>query len=159
MLRLFARRRVLASRSTALVFGCVLGSALSYSLLSPSPPRVQFNSAYGSPRDFQRAIQDLHRVLRVSTDEDDLHVHGFSDNDHHIGACRLSPPHSRLTLSRLSPHRRRLPYLHGGRRPHRAHRKKVPHARRPLLGRNQSRRPLESGQPVSLFSLSVLTLR
>ncbi|KAF7794752.1 hypothetical protein EIP86_005890 [Pleurotus ostreatoroseus] len=47
------------------------------------------NNAYGSPADFQRAIEELRAAFpaehAVSTDAEDLHVHGFSDNDYHPG--------------------------------------------------------------------------
>lgn len=54
--------------------------------------------SYGTPEDFQKAIQELRHIFSdedhesgiVSTDPDDLRIHGFSENDHHPGVC-LSP--------------------------------------------------------------------
>ncbi|KAI0736753.1 FAD-linked oxidase-like protein [Fomitopsis betulina] len=47
------------------------------------------NDKYGSPEDFQRAIQELRDSFAdkdaVSTDPDDLHTHGYSENDYHPG--------------------------------------------------------------------------
>lgn len=51
-------------------------------------PTFSEEPKYGSARDFQTAIQDLHSVFpegRVSTDGADLHDHGFSLNDYHPG--------------------------------------------------------------------------
>lgn len=52
------------------------------------------NNLYGSPSDFAKAIQKLREALtgdeQVSTDEDDLEVHGFSENDYHPGASPAS---------------------------------------------------------------------
>ncbi|TFK19088.1 hypothetical protein FA15DRAFT_674754 [Coprinopsis marcescibilis] len=55
--------------------------------LHPKP-----KSKYGSPEDFAKAIEDLRQLLPsedVSTNPDDLLVHGFSPNDHHP-ACSPS---------------------------------------------------------------------
>ncbi|KIJ64816.1 hypothetical protein HYDPIDRAFT_111420 [Hydnomerulius pinastri MD-312] len=50
---------------------------------------------YGSPRDFENAIRELREAFRaeqeggegiVSTDAEDLRVHGFSENDYHPGS-------------------------------------------------------------------------
>ena len=51
---------------------------------------------YGTPEDFQNAIQELRHTFSaegyesgvVSTDPDDLRIHGFSENDHHPGVCQ-----------------------------------------------------------------------
>lgn len=51
-------------------------------------PTLSEEPKYGSARDFQTAIQDLHSIFpegRVSTDDADLHDHGFSLNDYHPG--------------------------------------------------------------------------
>ncbi|TFY63274.1 hypothetical protein EVJ58_g3348 [Rhodofomes roseus] len=54
------------------------------------PPATGLNDKYGSPEDFQRAIQELRDTFpdqdAVSTDPDDLHVHGYSENDYHPGS-------------------------------------------------------------------------
>ena len=61
------------------------------SILSPTIKDDQNESTqFGSPGDFKRAIQDLQFTFsldanKVSVDPDDLHVHGFSANDHHPG--------------------------------------------------------------------------
>jgi len=58
------------------------------------------NDKYGSPEDFQRAIQELRDTFpdqdTVSTDPDDLHVHGYSENDYHPGSspCVVVFPNS-----------------------------------------------------------------
>ncbi|KAH7883039.1 hypothetical protein F5I97DRAFT_169398 [Phlebopus sp. FC_14] len=46
---------------------------------------------YGSPADFEKAINELravfnHDIDSVSTDPEDLRIHGFSENDYHPGA-------------------------------------------------------------------------
>ena len=47
------------------------------------------HSQFGSSDDFKKAIQELQSTFpannKVSVDPDDLHVHGFSANDHHPG--------------------------------------------------------------------------
>ena len=43
---------------------------------------------FGTSEDFNRAIDELKRALgkdSVSTDREDLFIHGFSANDHHPG--------------------------------------------------------------------------
>jgi D-lactate dehydrogenase (cytochrome) len=49
---------------------------------------------FGSPEDVKKAIQELRAALvdeaLVSTNSDDLHVHGFSPNDHHQGKLFFS---------------------------------------------------------------------
>ncbi|KZT70146.1 hypothetical protein DAEQUDRAFT_725774 [Daedalea quercina L-15889] len=48
------------------------------------------NDKYGSTEDFQRAIQELRDTWvdqdAVSTDPDDLYLHGYSENDYHPGS-------------------------------------------------------------------------
>ncbi|KZT09513.1 uncharacterized protein LAESUDRAFT_646124 [Laetiporus sulphureus 93-53] len=45
------------------------------------------NDQYGTPQDFQKAIAELRQTFpsanAVSTDPDELHVHGHSENDYH----------------------------------------------------------------------------
>jgi hypothetical protein len=58
---------------------------------------VKFNSTYGTPEDFQRAIEELRRTIplsdeTVSTDPGVLQSHGVSMNDYHPGEWRSSPP-------------------------------------------------------------------
>ncbi|KAF8558658.1 hypothetical protein OG21DRAFT_1595268 [Imleria badia] len=60
---------------------------------------------YGTSEDFQKAIQELrdtfsnqgHESGVVSTDPDDLHVHGFSVNDYHPGALHTVVVYPRST--------------------------------------------------------------
>ena len=61
------------------------------SVLSPAIKDDENESTqFGSPSDFKKAIQELQSTFpldahKVSADPDDLHVHGFSANDHHPG--------------------------------------------------------------------------
>jgi len=75
-------------------------------------PAENDEPTYGTPEDFQQAIRELRHTFSneayepgvVSTDPDDLRIHGFSQNDHHLGAC-----HSSLSVSTsivLPPHLR-----------------------------------------------------
>ncbi|EPS98544.1 hypothetical protein FOMPIDRAFT_129619 [Fomitopsis schrenkii] len=54
------------------------------------PSASALNDKYGSPEDFQRAIRELRDSFddkdAVSTDPDDLHTHGHSENDYHPGS-------------------------------------------------------------------------
>lgn len=96
---------VLLAALTCALLGYTIGSAASL----PSPlaslglGRRQVSTeddepTYGTPKDFQKAIQELKHAFDdeghdsgvVSTDPDDLQIHGFSDNDHHPGASRSS---------------------------------------------------------------------
>lgn len=96
-----------SSRTTPLIFalGAALGVGLTYYATSSSPPSSKkksqiyhtaagLNEEYGTPEDFQKAIVELRTTFPqdgyVSTDGDDLHLHGFSDNDYHPGMsiCR-----------------------------------------------------------------------
>lgn len=92
-----------SGRTSPLVFGlgAILGVALTYyATKSPSSATASqksqlldtcsgLNNAYGTPEDFQKAISELRAAFSdehaVSTDPEDLHVHGFSDNDYHPG--------------------------------------------------------------------------
>ena len=57
---------------------------------------IKLNNKYGSPEDFQRAIQELRDSFAnkdaVSTDPDDLHTHGYSENDYHPGTWLMHNP-------------------------------------------------------------------
>lgn len=64
--------------------------------------QAQETPTYGTPEDFERAIQSLRQELShidggVSTNPDDLHAHGFSVNDYHPGAYR----HSAVVFTRF----------------------------------------------------------
>ncbi|EGN93922.1 hypothetical protein SERLA73DRAFT_144955 [Serpula lacrymans var. lacrymans S7.3] len=56
---------------------------------------------YGSPKDFEKAIEELRLSFDsedvVSTDAEDLRIHGFSENDYHPGA-----PHSVVVYPRAT---------------------------------------------------------
>ncbi|KAF8843456.1 hypothetical protein BDN67DRAFT_897080 [Paxillus ammoniavirescens] len=103
-----------ASSWLPFVLGALACTLLGYSLGSPSilssspivalalgrkqastRERQDDEPTYGSPQDFQIAIQELRDTFAkegdgaedvVSTDPEDLRVHGFSENDHHPGA-------------------------------------------------------------------------
>lgn len=66
-------------------YAASIQTALGVSAVS----RSGLNEQYGSPDDFQRAIKELRETFpaedAVSTDPEDLHVHGFSENDYHPG--------------------------------------------------------------------------
>lgn len=55
------------------------------------------NNLYGSSEDFATAIKKLREAFpekegelqKVSTEEDDLETHGFSENDYHPGTCSV----------------------------------------------------------------------
>ena len=71
---------------TSLTTGLV-GLTIAKSI--PSFGHESESSQFGSPDDFKKAIQELQFTFpandKVSVDTDDLHVHGFSANDHHPG--------------------------------------------------------------------------
>ena len=79
----------------AFALGSVLSGALGYYLAtSASDEATQHNSAsadlssnYGSPEDFKKAIEELKQTFpqqdTVTTEAEDLEVHGFSENDYH----------------------------------------------------------------------------
>ena len=71
---------------TSLTAGLV-GFAIAKSL--PSLGHESESTQFGSSEDFKKAIQELQSTFptngKVSVDPGDLHVHGFSPNDHHLG--------------------------------------------------------------------------
>ncbi|KAF8815719.1 hypothetical protein BYT27DRAFT_6661810 [Phlegmacium glaucopus] len=77
---------------TSLTAGLV-GFTVAKSLPSPLSPTTHGHESestqFGSSDDFKKAIQELQSTFpvndKVSTDPDDLQVHGFSANDHHSG--------------------------------------------------------------------------
>lgn len=76
------RALLLTSLTTGLV-----GFTVAKSL--PSLGNESESTQFGSSQDFKKAIQELQSTFpandKVSVDPDDLHVHGFSANDHHPG--------------------------------------------------------------------------
>ena len=101
------------SNSTFVAFtlGSLFSGSLVYYLASrtqPSPgttpaiPNTKsgFNEQYGTTEDFQRAIEELRSTFptehAVSTDLDDLRVHGFSENDYHPGVSSFLAPITRI---------------------------------------------------------------
>lgn len=69
---------------------CLVVERLYYG--SPANRSEDIQRGYGSPEDFQQAIEALKQDLShleggVSTDPEDLHAHGFSVNDYHPGAA------------------------------------------------------------------------
>lgn len=79
---------------TSLTAGLV-GFTISKSVSSPASPTTEGHKyesiRFGSSDDLKKAIQELKSTFptddKVSTDPDDLRVHGFSPNDHHPGMC------------------------------------------------------------------------
>lgn len=84
----------------AILFAAGLAAGLSLTLTTSPWSSTTKSTAdsveptYGSPDDFQAAISELRDIFKdtagkedgeveVSTDPDDLEVHGFSDNDYH----------------------------------------------------------------------------
>ncbi|KAI0647653.1 FAD-linked oxidase-like protein [Trametes meyenii] len=83
-----------SSAPLAFAVGSVLSGALGYYLATSAKDEaeegktgVQFNTKYGSPEDFKKAIEELRLAFpdedAVTTDVEDLEVHGFSENDYH----------------------------------------------------------------------------
>lgn len=80
----------------------LIGSGIAYYLFADvftkfkgqgqvnSSPVAGLNNVYGTATDFQKAIAELTHAFPeelVSTDQDDLETHGFSENDYHPGVC------------------------------------------------------------------------
>jgi D-lactate dehydrogenase (cytochrome) len=97
---------VLLGALTCTLLGYTIGSSVSL----PSPlvslglghrqaSTEDVEPTYGTPEDFQKAIQELRHTFGnegresgvVSTDPDDLRIHGFSENDHHPGVSVSTP--------------------------------------------------------------------
>ncbi|KAF8452613.1 FAD-linked oxidase-like protein [Boletus edulis BED1] len=92
--------RALLGALTCVLLGYTIGASASRPFpLASLGLRQQASTedgepTYGTPDDFQKAIQELrhafsdegHEPGDVSTDPDDLRIHGFSENDHHPGA-------------------------------------------------------------------------
>lgn len=95
---------VLLCALTCTLLGYTIGSSagLPSPLASLGLGRQQASTeddqpTYGTPEDFRKAIQELrhtfgndsegHESAVVSTNPDDLQIHGFSENDYHPGAC------------------------------------------------------------------------
>lgn len=112
-----------------------------------SPSRL--NDKYGSPEDFRRAIQELRDTFAqadaVSTDPDDLHVHGYSENDYHPGTCQTHFCALCLTggAGSFFPERGGVPEVDGRCSESRENCQQVQDARRAVLRRDQSRRQLQ----------------
>lgn len=98
----FQRPTAMSSLS---ILGVILGAGTAgYLVGKTSPPSTsnimspnstrKSDSLYGSPIDFAEAIDELRTLLPedgiVSTDEDDLYHHGFSENDYHPGQSSSS---------------------------------------------------------------------
>ncbi|TCD60929.1 hypothetical protein EIP91_009282 [Steccherinum ochraceum] len=95
-----------SSSLLAVAIGSIVSACLGYgfassrssqsvdelTLLSTIPANSDsgLNEHYGSPADFKRAIEELKSTFPeediVTTDEDELHVHGNSVNDYHPGS-------------------------------------------------------------------------
>ncbi|KAH9951455.1 FAD-linked oxidase-like protein [Amylocystis lapponica] len=76
----------------AFAFASFVSAALGYYFATSQD---LLNSQYGSLADFQQAIAELREIFpaedTVSTDPDDLHVHGSSENDYHPAFCCVLP--------------------------------------------------------------------
>ncbi|THV01036.1 hypothetical protein K435DRAFT_963710 [Dendrothele bispora CBS 962.96] len=87
---LFTSRTVLSLLGASLVSGIVGYHAAQSSTLSSAPITSSSTSKFGTPEDFDKAIEDLKQTFHndsdiVSTDAEDLKLHGFSENDYHPG--------------------------------------------------------------------------
>ena len=74
-------------RLLALIASGGLGYAIARYTQEP-PVSKAAEPKFGTPEDFNRAIEELKRALgkdSVSTDREDLFIHGFSANDYHPG--------------------------------------------------------------------------
>jgi len=92
----------------AWTLGSAIGACLGYYVATNQAsqrPEIQvstseLNNKYGSPEDFQRAIAELRETFpsedAVTIDPEDLHVHGYSENDYHPGSLHtvVVYPHS-----------------------------------------------------------------
>ncbi|KAF8990475.1 FAD-linked oxidase-like protein [Cyathus striatus] len=89
--------RIWAGLGVGLVLG-VGGSVLGVVVLKPNSSITQ-EPTYGTPQDFNQAIAELRTLFAeedVSTDVEELHSHGFSENDYHPGTPHtvIVYPHS-----------------------------------------------------------------
>ncbi|KAH7910905.1 FAD-linked oxidase-like protein [Hygrophoropsis aurantiaca] len=84
---------IVASGVVGYAFGTRRNALQNLYTASASEPK------YGSPAEFEQAIKELQGSFDsedvVSTDPEDLRIHGFSENDHHTGA-----PHSVVVYPR-----------------------------------------------------------
>lgn len=74
---------------SAFILGSLFTAGTGFYFLKDQLYKTTLELEYGSARDFQTAIQELQAIFpaeRVSTDDADLHDHGFSLNDYHPGA-------------------------------------------------------------------------
>ena len=87
----------------ASIASSVGGYALATVSTGPSVPDAQSarEPQYGTPADFSKAIEELRSTFpsgdSVSTDPDDLYVHGFSEYDYHPGKNGCTHVYSTLT--------------------------------------------------------------
>jgi D-lactate dehydrogenase (cytochrome) len=75
----------------ALIASGGLGYAIARYTEEPPVPKAA-EPKFGTPEDFSRAIGELKGTLgkdRVSTDPEDLFIHGFSANDYHPGMVHI----------------------------------------------------------------------
>jgi D-lactate dehydrogenase (cytochrome) len=87
-----------AARGTRILVVAALlgGSMVGYMAGAAQTPVASASSSttpfrYGSQKHFEMAISELKRILgedKVSTQADDLHIHGYSENDHHEGRSK-----------------------------------------------------------------------
>jgi hypothetical protein len=94
-----------AAGKAALLVGASIGSGVLGYIFAQNQQTHEAHDAksnaipdsptFGSPLEFQKAISELRATFAdesaVSTDPDDLHVHGFSENDYYPGAFHYTP--------------------------------------------------------------------
>jgi len=94
-----------AAGKAALLVGSSIGSGLlgyifaqnqkTHDADDTTANAVPDSPTFGSPLEFQKAISELKATFAdesaVSTDPDDLHVHGFSENDYYPGMFHYIP--------------------------------------------------------------------
>lgn len=143
-------RYLLLAAASGFAGGAAVALALSRGNEPAVHSRPRLNDKYGSPEDFQRAIQELRDSFpdkdAVSTDPDDLHTHGYSENDYHPGASTMRI-HCLSCLTdgvcRHLPECGGVPEVNGRCREDRKDCEQVQDARCTVLGRNQSGRQLQ----------------
>lgn len=81
----------------AAALSSILGASLGYYAATSNTAKSLgvstsgLNDNYGTPEDFQKAIEELRTTFpkegTVTTDSEDLRIHGHSENDYHPGSC------------------------------------------------------------------------
>lgn len=75
-----------------IIIGSIASGLVGYSLSAFGKPYLtsevlEIEPKYGTPKDFEQAIKELRALFDsddvVSTHQEDLRIHGYSENDHH----------------------------------------------------------------------------